>query len=62
MLLVLAPLSDFFFMSEEFKSNLPVCASFDDETLSKIGKGVSDLETCMDYFSLPGRSCENLKI
>ena len=46
MLLVLAPPSDFFFMSEEFKSNLPVCVSFDDETLSKIGskigKGVSD--------------------
>jgi hypothetical protein len=22
------------------------------------GKGVSDLETCADYFALPGRSCE----
>ena len=22
-------------------------------------KGVSDLEKCMDYFSLPGKSCEN---
>ena len=25
-------------------------------------KGVSDLEMCMDYFALSGRSCENLKI
>ena len=23
-------------------------------------KGVSDLETCMDYFALPGRSCKKL--
>jgi hypothetical protein len=23
-------------------------------------KGVSDLETCMDFFALPERSCENL--
>ena len=23
-------------------------------------KGVSDLETCMDYFEHPERSCENL--
>ena len=22
-------------------------------------KGVSDLETCMDFFALPERSCEN---
>ena len=25
-----------------------------------VSKGVSDLETCMDYFALPGRSCEIL--
>ena len=25
-------------------------------------KGVTDLETCMDYFALPERSCENLII
>ena len=24
-------------------------------------KGVSDLEMCVDYFALPGRSCESLK-
>ena len=24
------------------------------------GKGVSDLETFMDYFALPGKSCKNL--
>ena len=24
------------------------------------GKGVSDLEKCLDYFALPGRSCEIL--
>ena len=23
-------------------------------------KGISDLETCMDYFAFPGRSCQNL--
>ena len=23
-------------------------------------QGVSDLEKCIDYFALPGRSCENL--
>ena len=37
-----------------------MCASFDDVTLFKIGKGVSDLETCMNYFALPERSFESL--
>ena len=27
---------------------------------SLAGKGVSDLETCMDYFALKERSCENI--
>ena len=26
----------------------------------QIHKGASDLETTMDYFALPGKSCENL--
>ena len=25
-------------------------------------KRVSDLETCVDYFALPGRSCENSNV
>ena len=48
-------------MSEKFKSSpSAVCASFDDETLFKIGKGVSDLETCMDYFAFQEGSFESL--
>ena len=27
--------------------------------LNYVGKGVSDLEVFLDFFSLPGRSCEN---
>ena len=25
----------------------------------EVNKDVKDLEMCMDYFALPGRSCEN---
>ena len=27
--------------------------------LNYVGKGVSDLKMLMDFFALPGRSCEN---
>ena len=30
------------------------------DRLVGFGKGVTDLETCMDYFTIPEGSCENL--
>ena len=29
---------------------------------TKTGKDVSDFETCMDYLTLPGRSCESFNL